>query len=145
VRPSLKNLSILTNVAYINSTLNIPQSILEAPHATQRALVGQAPFIVNAVLDYTNAQWGTYRLLYNTAGPTIAFAGTFGLPDIVEQQRNQLDFVALIPVNWFGLPLTAKLSAENLLNDHVLLSQGSAVQNEFTKGIKVTIGLNYTY
>jgi hypothetical protein len=53
--------------------------------------------------------------------------------------------VALIPVNWFGLPLTLKLSAENMLNDRVLFTQGTAVQDEFTKGVKVTIGLNYTY
>src|SRR5207249_9215214 len=65
---------------------------LEAPHQTSRALVGQAPYIANAVLDYTHPRWGSYRLLYNTAGPTIVYAGTIGLPDVEEQQRNQLDF-----------------------------------------------------
>jgi len=143
--PRLTNLSLLTNVAYIGSNVNIPQKKLEAPHETSRALVGQAPYIVNAVLDYTHPRWGTYRLLYNTAGPTIVFAGTFALPDIEEQQRNQLDFVALVPVLLFNVPFTFKLSAENLLDDQVLQTQGGLVQDEFTKGVKVTIGLQYTH
>jgi len=145
IDPRLTYLSFLTNVAYIQSNVNIAVKKLEAPHETSRPLVGQAPYIANAILDYTHPRWGSYRLLYNTAGPTIVYAGTFGLPDVEEQQRNQLDFVALIPVHLFNVPFTFKLSAENLLDDQVLLTQGGLVQNEFTKGVKISIGLSYTH
>jgi len=67
------------------------------------------------------------------------------LPDVEEQQRNQLDFVALLPVRLFNVPFTFKLAAENLLDDQVLLTQGGLVQNEFTKGVKISIGLSYTH
>jgi len=145
IRPALKCLSVQTNVAYIDSNVNIPVKKLQAPHETKRALVGQAPYIVNAALDFTHPRFGSHRLLYNTSGSTITFAGTFGLPDVEEQRRDQLDFVSLIPVKPFGLPLTVKLSAENLLDDRVLVTQGGLVQDRFEKGIKVGIGLTYTF
>ena len=100
---------------------------------------------MNAALDFTHPRFGSHRLQYNTSGSTITFAGTFGLPDVEEQRRDQLDFVSLIPVKPFGLPLTVKLSAENLLNDRVLVTQGGLVQDRFEKGIKVGIGLTYTF
>ena len=53
--------------------------------------------------------------------------------------------MSLIPVKPFGLPLTLKLSAENLLDDRVLVTQGGLVQDRFDKGINVGIGLTYTY
>ncbi len=145
LNPRLTYLSVQTNVAYIDSNVNIAVKRLQAPHEPSRALVGQAPYIINAALDYTQPGWGSYRLLYNTAGPTINFAGTFGLPDIEEQTRDQLDAVALIPVRLFHVPFTLKLSAENLLDDAVLVTQGGFVQDNFKKGIKVTIGLSYTH
>jgi hypothetical protein len=126
--------------------VNIPKpKKLEVQTSTSRPLQGQAPYIANGVLDYTHPEWGTFRLLYNTAGPRVTSAGSFGLPDIIEERRDQLDAVVIVPVRAFGLPLTAKLGAENLLDDRILFTQAGHVQREFNKGIKVTLGLTYTY
>ena len=40
---------------------------------------------------------------------------------------------------------TLKLSAENLLNDQIVLTQGDFTQRRFTTGVKFGIGVSYTY
>ena len=143
----LKYLSVLANVAYIDSTVNVPvtNSLQQVQTSTTRALQGQAPYIVNAALDYTHPERGSVRLLFNTAGARITSAGSFGLPDIFEESRNQLDAVVIVPLKrLLGVPLSAKLGAENLLNDRVLFTQGDNIQRQYTSGIKVSFGLSYT-
>jgi hypothetical protein len=144
--PYLRNLSVGTNFAYIDSTATIPRAKhLQVQTSTSRPLQGQAPYIANGILEWAPTDWGIYRLLYYTAGPRITAAGSFGLPDIQEERRDQLDFVVLFPVRPFGIPLTMKLSAENLLDDRILLTQGGHVQREYNKGVKMTLGFSYTY
>ena len=146
IKPFLKNVSVITNFAYIDATVSIPKAkTLQVQTSTSRPLQGQAPYIANGVLDYTHPQWGTVRLLYNTAGPRVTSAGSFGLPDIIEERRDQLDAVVIFPIHPFGLPLTAKLGAENLLDDRFLFTQAGRIQREFNRGIKVAVGLAYTY
>ncbi len=48
-------------------------------------------------------------------------------------------------IDWFEAPFTLKLSAENLLDDEVLVTQGGLVQDKFTKGITVRAGLAYSF
>ena len=112
---------------------------------TERALQGQAPYIVNAALEYAHPRWGTVRLLYNTSGEKIFRVGTFGLPDIFEQPRNQLDTVIIVPVRIFGTPFTVKGAAENLLNDEILTTQGGKIDRVYTTGIKVSLGIAYSF
>ena len=59
--------------------------------------------------------------------------------------RSQLDFVVLVPVSPFGVPLTAKLSAENLLDDEFTDMQADRIARQYTTGVKMTVGLSYTY
>ena len=145
----LKPLTFLANVAYVDATVNVPRQrtggVATVATSTTRTLQGQAPYIVNASLDYTHPGWGTLRLLYNTAGARITSAGSFGLPDIFEEPRHQFDAVVILPVKLFGVPITTKLAAENLLDDPVVFTQGGQVQRSYTRGIKVSLGLSYTY
>jgi hypothetical protein len=149
----LSNFSLLTNVAYIDSQANIPINTCgfstgvpcEVQTSTKRALQGQAEYIVNAAVEYTHPVWGTARIFYNTLGPRIVAAGADGLPDITEHPRNQLDLVLLAPIKPFGTPLTAKLSAENLLDDPFVQTQAGYTAHRYTTGVKMGIGLSYTY
>ena len=143
----LSHLNLASNVAYINSTVNIGPAVgPQVQTETSRALQGQAPYVVNAAAEYEIPAWqGVARLLYNTAGERIVAAGTDNLPDINEQQRNQLDFVVLGKISPFGTPLTAKLSAENILNDVYRQTQGDQLVHRYRTGVKFTFGVSYTY
>lgn len=153
----LNNTTLMANVAYIDSQVDVgsnaivklgpgPNDIGTAVQTNaKRALQGQAPYVVNAAIEYDQPGWGTARLLYNTIGPRIVFAGTDKLPDIFEEPRNKLDLVLLSQINPFGTPLTAKLSFDNLLDEPVEQTQGDQIVRKYSLGVKVTFGISYTY
>jgi hypothetical protein len=143
----LANVGVALNVAWIDSTVEVgPASGLEVQTSADRALQGQSPFVVNAGIDYTHPRFGTVRLLYNTAGSRLSRVGAFGLPDIFEERRDQLDAVVLVPLNeLIDLPLTAKLGIENILNDQYEYTQADRTQVRYTAGTKFTVGISYSF
>ena len=147
IHSALRGLSIQVNGSYVHSEANAPQdSASQVQTSTKRALQGQAKYTVNTVLEYTNDRFGTGRLLYNTVGPTLAAVGVGGiLPDIFEEQRNQLDFVYLRRIEPFGAPLNFKFAVENILNDRYLFTQEDEVQRRYKTGVKFTFGISYSY
>jgi len=141
-----KNLSLSVNAAHIDSQVTVTTKKGQAPPTNPKhALPDQAPYVVNAILDYTHPDWGTVRLIYNNIGERINAAGTFGLPDLNEESRHSLDMVFLVPLKHLGYPFTIKLGAENMLNDRILFKEGDQIQDEYKKGIKVVIGFTYDY
>ncbi|MCW5889675.1 MAG: outer membrane beta-barrel protein [bacterium] len=141
----LQPLSLTVNVAYINSTVTQATGEFEVQTAANRALQGQSPFVVNAALDYSPS-WMTARLFYNTAGNRILNVGAFGLPDLVELRRDQLDAVFVFPLNDIvGAPINAKFGIENILNDRYEIVQGSALQSRWLNGTKFSLGVSYSY
>jgi hypothetical protein len=147
IQERLRPLSLLINWTLADSNVSIPRQevfgLTTVSSSKERRLVGQAPFIVNAALDYTLPDVLTARLLYFTADESISAVGILGLPDIEFERRDQLDASLLVPLKrWVGFPLNAKLSAENLLNDPYTFTQGSVVQQRYTNGVKFTFSLN---
>lgn len=128
-------LSLQTSVTYANSIARIPraraggdQTVITVQTNTERPMQGQAPFIVNAGLEYDHPTFGTVRLGYSTAGDYIVLVGANGLPDVKTERRNQLDLVLIKPLkDWIGLPLTATLNVENILNQRENWSIGQGV------------------
>ncbi len=145
VSPVLKDLSFLTNVSYIHSTVNAERGAAQIQSSTKRQLQGQAPYVVNAALEYAHPQWGTTRLLYNTIGPRLDALGTVGLPDIFEERRDQLDLVYLTQFDVFGTPINMKLAAENLLNDRYLFTEGTEITARYKTGVKASLAFSYKY
>jgi hypothetical protein len=145
--PRFRHLSVLANFTWAQSSVTAPRtSRTQVQTTTERELQGQAPFIANGALDWTHPRWGSARLLYNTAERRIATAGAFGLPDIFEERRDQLDAVVVVPLrDLLGVPLTWKLSAENLFNHPAVFTQGDQVQRRFTTGVKFSMGLSYAF
>jgi hypothetical protein len=136
IAPRFEYLTFLVNGTWADSEVNVPRETVPGLKDVQfintnehRALQGQAPFIVNAALDWTHPRWGTARLQYNTAGAKIALVGSNGLPDVMEQRRDQLDFVLIAPLKEYlnNLPLTATLAVENILNDQLTWNLGKGV------------------
>jgi hypothetical protein len=139
------NVSFLSNVSVVQSNatgLKAPGSPITNDNSP---LVGQAPYTVNAALEYQNSTWGVWRLLYNTTGPTLLVAASDGKPEIDQLQRNQLDAVWITEFAPFGVPLTGKVAVENILNDRYEQTQGDRVVNRYLAGAKFTFGVSYTY
>jgi hypothetical protein len=147
VTPPLKYLSFVGNAALIDSDVTAaPRTPTQVQTSSNRPLQGQSPFVVNLMLDYTHPAVGTARLLYQVSGRSIAAVGAYGLPDIYEEKRNQLDFVFVkqdVPI--FGQPFDLKFTAENLVNDRYLFTQGGETQERYVKGVTLSFGLSYNF
>ncbi len=117
--PFLKNMKVGVNFAFIHTTVAIDDQELAAIHATnpyqgsKREMYGQAPFICNAFLGYSNKKNGiSTNINYNISGKKLAIVVKGGTPNIFEQPRNQLDFNFQKVFGKFSL----KFSAKNILN-----------------------------
>jgi TonB-dependent receptor len=150
VAPQLQYMSVQANVTYAGSNVTVPRdaatigtSVVTVQTNTERPLQGQAPFITNAALEYSHPTIGTARLAYSTTGDYIVLVGANGLPDVMNERRNQLDLVLIKPLkDWVGLPLTASLNIENILNQRVNWSLGQGVASPDDGGPTGTISRN---
>jgi TonB dependent receptor-like, beta-barrel/Carboxypeptidase regulatory-like domain/TonB-dependent Receptor Plug Domain len=141
-----KNLSFMTNLNYSTSTAITPRGAFQVQTSQERQLQGQAPYILNVSLDYNDPSWGSARLLYNRIGSTLFAVSAYGIPDRFEEPRNQLDAVLIMPLERFtGVPITAQLGIENILNDRYLWKVGDETQRRFTKGVKFGLVLTYNF
>ena len=132
---ALADVNVVTNVAYVHSSVDVPRGgLAQVQTSTNRPLQGQAPFVVNTSLEYAHPTLGTARLLYNTAGRRITSAGAFGLPDIYEERRDQLDLVLISRIAPLGTPMNVKFAIENILNDNVEFTQGGLIQRDYDPG-----------
>ena len=85
--------------------------------------MGQSPYVVNAGIYYTDtASKFQCNVLYNVIGPRLFAVGTFGTPDIYEMPRNVVDVTL---TKGLGKRFEVKLSAQDILNQRVLLVQDS--------------------
>lgn len=156
----LDSFSLITNLSFIESKADVraltgevcqgdprfvPDACSESQTNPNRRLQGQAPYVVNAALQYDHDTWGTYRLLYNTIGPQIIAAGADGLDDIIEERRDQLDFVWLGKIEPFSLPLQAKIGIENILDSDHVATQQKYVIDRYRSGVSFGFSLTYTY
>lgn len=103
-----------------------------------RAMVGQAPYVVNAGLSWEpEGGRASASLLYNVVGRRIMSASEPPLPDIHEESRNLLDLA-------FRLDLTegvsVKLDAKNILDAPHEVTQGGVVREYHRTGRSFTIG-----
>jgi hypothetical protein len=108
--------------------------------------VGQPDHVGNFVFEWAKPEWGSViRVLYNYTGEKIAFAGTNGLDDIVEDPYGTIDLVYRQGFELFGIDWTAKLSGENLTNEDRVYSQGGDPWRGWNPGRKIglSFGLNF--
>ena len=163
VAPHLADVQLLVNVAINESQTSTisnnppsgytpPPSYITkvAPAPGSGPLVAQPPYVINAALEYGNAKWGTFRLLYNTIASTIVAKGTqFGpsapLPDIESSRRDQLDFVWLSDVTLFNTPFSTKFGVENILNDVYEETQGPRITNRYRTGVTFSTAIQYSF
>ena len=158
IASALADVQFTANLSVIESEVKIPRDgevngTQIVVTNTKRALVGQAPFVVNAGIEYEHYRWGTVRLLYNTVDRVVEAGGIDiqpefpggSLPDIYQERRDQLDFVWLVEIAPFGTPVNAKIGIENILNDDYLETQGPHTTNRYTTGQTFSVGLSYAF
>ena len=134
----LESFSGFTNVTVMKSSVSL--DTLQALTVTDksRRLVGQAPFVVNAGVTYSNLSGNTNAtLLYNVVGERIVAAGVVPLPNIVEKPRQVIDFALRFPV-WGEL--TGRVDARNLLDARYRFLQGNLEREGYNAGRTLSVG-----
>jgi len=116
----LKNTTAYTNVTLIKSKATNPTDLGFNLNYTDRPLVGQAPYVVNAGLTRTfSDNKYTFNALYNVVGRRLNVVAGPGFPAIWEAPRNVIDLQLGIKVLKSRGEL--KLNAADLLNQRALL------------------------
>ncbi|OGU08562.1 MAG: hypothetical protein A2W29_08445 [Gemmatimonadetes bacterium RBG_16_66_8] len=104
-------------------------------------MVGQAPYVVNTGLGYSNGTGScTATLLYNVVGRRIQEAATIGLPDAYDQPRQMLDLALRFPVLH---TLAGKLDAKNILDAPIHVTQGDVTRLRYRTGRQFSLGLSW--
>ncbi|HWA40059.1 MAG TPA: TonB-dependent receptor, partial [Gemmatimonadales bacterium] len=128
--PALAPFSLATNVTLMRSRIQVDNDALTN---TDRAMVGQAPYVVNFGLTWTTATDRplVVSALYNVVGRRIVEAGAVPFPDTYEEARQLVDLSVEAPLIE-GIQL--KADAKNLLDQEVRWSQGSVTRNRYRPG-----------
>lgn len=136
-----RNISFIGNLSLIKSVTYNDTTVLASLAITpdQRALQGQAPYILNAGLYYENAGWGTkLSVIYNTSGMNIyaagrgyeknQFSGTTYRGSILELPRHTFDVAA---TQRLLKGIQVKLSIQNLLNQEIRMAEDFNFTNKY--------------
>jgi TonB-dependent receptor len=137
---SLAPITMFTNLTLMQSDIQLDDASVAVTDQS-RAMVGQAPYVVNLGATYTSGSgnWSS-TLLWNVVGERITEAGELPLPNVVEKPRHLLDFSLRFPV----VPgLRGKLDVKNILDAPFRVFQGSAVRERFLTGRQLGIGFTW--
>jgi outer membrane receptor protein involved in Fe transport len=155
VKKLTKNLEIRANVAAIKSETNVVMKsrkdvngvIVLTPYDTLvRPMYGQAPFIINAIVNYNfEKSRVNVTLSYNIQGKRLVIAATENVPDVYEMPRNVIDFKVS---KQLGKHFTTSLTVRDILNQPVqrrfeLETDEKLDYDSFRWGTSVNLGLNY--
>ncbi len=131
------------NYARIDSEIDLGENQGIQTNAL-RPLQGQSKYVANASLSYLHPEGRTEAtLLFNVSGERISRVGVSGLPDVLEQPFEQLDFTLSQELPWKGWK--AKLRLRNLLDSEVDFTQGGESLRRFKKGREAAISIEWKY
>ena len=156
ISSALKDFKLNTNVSFIKSESDIKFSdpvFAQFVDATTRPFEGQAPYIVNVALVYSNLDQGIdASLSLNSLGDRLKLVGEDATPDIFTRGVSLLDFAFSKKFGNLGL----RFSAKNLLNatytDSSFWAPGqlqdpTQTENlyaQYQRGITFGLGVSYT-
>ncbi|NNE30125.1 MAG: TonB-dependent receptor [Saprospiraceae bacterium] len=124
---AFEKLTIAGNLTFVDSEVEMKQEEYDARVAAARVgqtidrnrqMVGQSPFIVNAMLNYSDRDSGwESNVSYNVQGERLAIAGIGLVPDIWEQPFHSLNFKM---GKAFGenKPFKISLAVDNILDQN---------------------------
>ncbi len=149
---TLRNISFGANFTYIRSKVDLSEARLrelEAYNPDQegtRDMYGQAPYIVNAFLDYENEDLGLHgNISYNMTGPRLVIVSNGGTPNVYDQPDPQLD---LKLGKDLGEHFNIGIQVENILNpaDRSTQSFGGEeyVFSSYRTGRRYSLSIGYS-
>lgn len=138
--PVLSPFSAISNLTLTHSRTEVAPEDAQILTTASYPLINQAPWVVNAALNYENATGFNARITYNVAGASLVQVGTEGLPNAYRHSFNSLDLSASqrLSERWI-----IKAQAENIINDNVLVTQGRHEEDVTGDGESDNIRLNY--
>ena len=141
VAPALQPFSVALNGTLMKSEIDLGSGNVSSLTSQQRAMVGQAPYVVNAALGYLSGQ-GRFNatVLYNIVGRRIVEAGVQPVPDTYEEARSVLDASMRLGVS---RSLSLKLDGKNLLDTPFHITQGAVTRLRYTVGRTVSAGVTW--
>jgi outer membrane receptor protein involved in Fe transport len=142
--PALDAFTVILNYSWIDSEISLTDNTIQTN--LDRPLVGQPDNVGNLVVEWLEPQLGaTVRLLYNYTGEKVAFAGTNGLADVVEDPRGTVDLVYRQGFKLWDVDWTVKLAGNNLTNERREFSQGGGLWRGWDPGRTVGLSLSLNF
>jgi TonB-dependent receptor len=136
----LAPVTLFTNVTVMRSEIRSGNIVNSASRGT-RAMVGQAPYVLNAGATYSSASGhASLTALYNRVGERIHTVGAAPKPDVLEQSRHVLDLSARFPV--VGR-LAGRADLRNLFDAPFVLRQGTVDREYYRAGRVISVGLSW--
>ena len=126
------------NYTFVDSEVTLDQTAGQVQTSLVRPLAGTSKNLFNAMAEFRMNDFST-RMLWSFFGDRIIDVGSLGLPDIIQEGRNQIDVV--VSKRWDSVSL--KVAFENLLDDEFLFTQGNLEQRLFKLGRTVSFGVTF--
>ncbi|MEM6302141.1 MAG: TonB-dependent receptor [Pseudomonadota bacterium] len=124
------------NAAYIESEVTLLSGEV-------RPLQGQPEYTANLVLGYDNIPGGhQLTLLYNHNGESIADVGILGLPNVILEERGELNLVYRYDMNEKA---SIRARIENLFDAEVEYTQGGETFQLYEKGTSFQVGFTWNF
>jgi outer membrane receptor protein involved in Fe transport len=149
----IQDLSLVLNSSVIYSRVYLDEEAF-AGQDLKRPMQGQSPFLINAGLNYNNAEIGLQvNAQYNVIGKRIWVVGDKeSLPTVYEMPRNVIDFTF---TKSLGRHFELKGGVQDILNQKVRLKQDTDRNSKidgsddsyqsFKRGTYSTLGINYKF
>jgi len=135
---ALASFQAFANLTVMRSRIELAPNTQASATNLQRAMVGQAPFVLNTGLTWVSRGGGaSATVLFNRVADRIDAAGDTPLPDVVERARNVLDLSVRVPVRG---ALSMRVDAKNLLDAPYWTTQGTVTRESYRIGRTVHAG-----
>lgn len=128
------------NYSYVDSEITLDEQAGQVQTSNVRPLAGTSENLFNAMAEFRLPDRGfAIRVLWNYFGDRILDVGSLGLPDIIQEGRNQIDLI--LSQRWTDW--SVKVALDNLANDDYLFTQGGLDQRVFSLGRSISLGFSY--
>lgn len=139
VAEALSPLTLFSNVTLMRSRIQLDEDTRASEET--RAMMGQAPYVVNTGLTYTDTDGSlSASVLYNLVGRRVVAASHRPLPATYEEARASLDVSLRFPIT---SGVSGRLDAKNLLDTPYRQTQGPVTRESFRTGRDVSLGLTW--